>query len=1353
VDAIVGAPEPGPIVLTILRDEGCLALGLTDMRSAGCLARVSVGEGVLEELRERAALVAANGCAPDAVRQLGHELFSRLLAAPVQDFLVGSPRRGVYLQLDDALLDLPWESAHDGECFLGDKFPISRQIVSRQSIPPAGPARAPRELLRVLLVRGDAAAHAEALSRRLEAIDGLRVTSLPAGDLTHARTLKLIGEHDVVHYVGPMPDPAAIAALPARPQLLIAETLSRPGALTQAGRQHHRIAKAACLAGLNLLVAETGPAGSDGLQFMQILHTSLAEGATIGEAARRARAMLGGRSGNQNCLRIAAALYGEGSQALVSRADTPPREDNRRQVTILSCDIVDSTSLLKTLGDEKYSEMLERYRSLCAAVVSRHGGYIEESKGDGILCLFGYPVAHEDSAARSLRAAREILGVVASLEIEVRMGLATGQVAVTGRSPVGDVIHFTIRLQAGADAGTIFVSESTRRMVRDKFNFQRIRRKLELKGFDQPGPVYRLLSEAQPGRADPFDAAPRLTPFIGRADELRLLELHWSAVRAGAARAVRISGEAGIGKSRLVREFRRSLSARDERAMECRCTPEHASSAFYPVIDFLLRFLNIRRGDSVEHKLDKIGQMIAPGEPADAVPLIAQLLSIPFESRYPPLRYSGEKQRQRTLEALVDWIRREAHKAPLCLIIEDIHWIDPSTRELVNRLVHQAARLRLLVLVTVRAEAVHAWSAGVITHDVELKGVSLESARAMVIGVSGDAKLPAEIVRLLAARADGVPLFIEESTRMALDVGIDAVDGARTLPVAVPDTLNDLLMARLDRLMAAKPVAQLGGTIGREFSLALIESVLADESSPIRIDNLPARLGALVDSGLLIEKGEAPNTSYFFKHALVRDAAYQSLWERDRKRLHRAIATVISEKFKDLGDSQPELLAHHCTEAGLEAQAIAYWEQAARRAASRSAHDEAISHLTKGLELLGRQAPGAERDRIELRFQLLLAGRLIATEGYGAERVERVYTRASELCRVAGDESSQLKVGLGLEGYHFMRANFAKAHEFANQAAAMVARSADPVRRLQSQWALGNILFHQGDGVAALGLWDAGLAEYDKTRHRPSAVQDPGVMCLCYSAWVNWQLGYPDQALQRAAKVVALSTELNHPFSMGEAYGFCTAVHHFRGESEKALQNAARAIEICEDGGFAVWLAHARLMHGRIVADLGDPAAGIEEMRLAYEMWAATGAVVTRPFYLAQQAEGLALAGRADDGLAVLENAFNIVRKYSERYYEAEIRRLVGDLILQSAALHDRDRNDEAERWFLGALEVARSQKFRSMELRSALSLARLWSAQGRGRDAVQLLEPAYNWFSEGRKTGDLVRAQNFLEELRRVRA
>ncbi len=555
-------------------------------------------------------------------------------------------------------------------------------------------------------------------------------------------------------------------------------------------------------------------------------------------------------------------------------------------------------------------------------------------------------------------------------------------------------------------------------------------------------------------------------------------------------------------------------------------------------------------------------------------------------------------------------------------------------------------------------------------------------------------------------------------------------------------------MARLDRLESAKPVAQVGAAIGRGFSLALMQAVLAHNSSPVRVDELATRLATLTTSGLLIKKGEIADARFFFKHALVRDAAYQSLWERDRKRLHRTIAIVVGEKFPDLVESQPELLAYHYTEAGMHVEAVSYRERAARRAAARSAHAEAISHLGGGLELIASLPAAPERDRAELRLRLLLAGQLIATEGYGADQVGQVYARAAELCRSVGDESALMKIQLGLEGYHFMRADFEQARAIAAQAAAMVSGATDPLRRLQSTWAVANILFHQGELLAAVEHMDACLDEYGRLQHRPKAVQDPGIMCLCYSAWGKWQLGYPDQALERARRVVALSESLNHKFSMGEAYGFCTAVRHFRGENAQALECAERAIQICKDNGFAVWLAHAKLMRGRIVAELGDAEAGIEDMSQAYDMWAETGAVVTTPFYLALQAEGLALAGRPDDGLALLQRAFDIVCKYGERYYEAEIRRLLGELTLQSAALHGRSEDSAAERWFLGALAFAQEKQLHSLGLRSAISLARLRIAQGRSMEALQILQPAYAWFEEGRGTRDLEQARTLIGNL-----
>jgi predicted ATPase len=618
----------------------------------------------------------------------------------------------------------------------------------------------------------------------------------------------------------------------------------------------------------------------------------------------------------------------------------------------------------------------------------------------------------------------------------------------------------------------------------------------------------------------------------------------------------------------------------------------------------------------------------------------------------------------------------------------------------------------------------------------------------MVLGACGDRRLPGELVQLIAARADGVPLFIEESTRMALDLRADQAKldlGA----MPVPTTVLDLLTARLDRLGAAKQVAQVGGTIGREFPLALLQAVLQHPGSPIGAQDLTAPLAELVRAGMLLGKDDGEGVHFAFRHALMRDAAYGSLLERDRLRLHQVIASVISERFGSLVERQPELLAFHYTEAGMDAEALRFWEAAVRKAASRSAHAEAIGHVGSALAVLTRMPKSQDQCRIELRLQLLLAARLIATRGYGAERVERAYARAMELARLLGDEGAVMRVLLGLEGYHFMRADFEKARSYVLDAAARAGSTAGAIQRVQTQWALANIRMHQGEMMLAVQEMDACRAEYMRLEHRPAAVQDPGVMCLCYSAWSLWQLGFPDEARNRVLAVVAHAEQIQHKFSIGEAYGFRAAVLHFRGENREALESAERAVKICEENGFAVWLAHARVMRGRIAADLGDVAAGVEEMRQGYESWADSGAVVTTPFYLAMRAEGLALDHRPEDGLALLEQALAIVNRTGERYYEAEIRRLIGQLTLQSAARAGLDRSAEAEDWMLQALECARSRKLASLGLRAAINLADLWHAQGRSEDAIESLEGAYRAIEGGAGTRDLVNAQARLAVMR----
>lgn len=1370
-----------PINVTILHDAACLSVSLTDSRSIGRCGRIAVPPGLLEELQQAVAQGQAYGgteslARSDAAaqrRKLGSAIFAQLLPDAIRAFLVQSPARCLYFQLSESLLAIPWEIAYDGECFLGEKFRISRQILSDAEISVVPPASSQRDVLKVLIVGADATspqqhAYAEGLLARLVAIPGLFAQSVHASGLGREAALQLMGESDIVHCAGAVRGSVGIdgdidwwkcgesislreiAALPNPPRLLVSENtdFSRSGTPKSTGQ--HALAKAACRHGLNILLRDSAP-GDGGLELMQEIYRELARGSALGEALRQAVVLARSKAQAQGAACPQAALYGDCAAVPFAHSDHARQHDDLRQVTILSHDLVDSTRLLAGLGAEKYSELLARYHQRCADIVSRHGGISDDPQGDdGIMCYFGVPIAHEDSAARALRAGLEIIDAVGELGVSVRIGIVTAQVVVKAGQPVGVGIHLAARLQSIAEPGTLIVSDSTRQIVKDKFEFRLLDHMPQLKGFERPTAVYRLLGETPGGGTDQFDAAPKLTPFVGRERELRLLQEHWKAACKGALQTVQLSGEAGIGKSRLLREFRRSVSLPAGQTIETRCTPDHSGSAFHPVIEFLRRLLQIHDSDSAEGKLDRIAAALAPEvEIAAAAPLIAALLSVPFEPRYAALEYPAERRRQLTLDALVNWICREATKAPLCLIVEDIHWVDPSTIEFLKRLIAAAARLPLFVLLTRRSEAMQAPAAPATVKEIELKGLSPESTRAMIRGACGEAGIPDELARMLADKTDGVPLYIEESTRMALDLGTGAMPAAG---FTVPSTIQDLLMARLDRLASAKQVAQLGAAIGREFSFVLLQAILSHESSSAKIDNLETQLAALVNSGLLIARGEAPQANYFFKHALVRDAAYQSLLERDRKRLHRAIALVVGAKFPGITQSQPELLAYHCGEAGMDAEAVAYWEQAARLAASRSAHAEAISHLDSGLALIARIAPAPERDRAELKLQLLLAAQLIATEGYGADQVGRIYARAEELCRVAGDQGALMKIQLGLEGYHFMRADFDKAHVIATQAAAMLNGAAEPLRRMQSTWAVANILFHQGELAAAIGRMDGCLAEYERLQQRPRSVQDPGVMCLCYSAWGKWELGYADQALERARRVVALSEKLRHKFSMGEAYGFSTAVHHFRGENAQALESAERAIRICEDNGFAVWLAHAKLMRGRIVAELGDAEAGVAEMSQGYDMWAATGAVVTTPFYLALQAEGLALAGRPDEGLALLQRAFDIVSRYGERYYEAEIRRLLGELTLQSAALHGRDESAAAERWFVGALAFAQEKQLHGLGLRSAISLGRLRLAQGRSEEALQNLEPAYAWFEEGKGTRDLEQARTLIEALRPAR-
>ena len=1349
-------PDPPSLTLTVLLEDAVISMALSDGRTIGHIAHKVVSSVFLQNLHTPLL---------DHPMARWANLSTQLFPEKIRQFLMHSPPGDLCMQLGENLLGVPWEMAFDGSHYLGEKFQTTRRILSDTALPPSMRVEAHRETLRVLLLQGLGStpahqAYGADLASSIQLTEGLALTRMAAEQalsLDQATLLRLANDHDVVHCIGPMePSLARASVTPfswtdlAR-QSKTSQLLVFEHAAAHPAQAHTAWLYVACRRGAPVLVHD-GLCGAPGhLDCMHQVYRGLTQGLPLGESVRQARIHGIHHATDAIAPPWAPALYGDAALVLRHSTDRPGLDDNLRQVTAMFCDLVDSTQLLGAWGAERYSDMLDSYHAACTGIVARWGGVSDDPQGDdGIMCYFGVPLAYEDSVARALRAGLEILQAVAQLGVQVRVGVVTGHVVVKAGQPIGVSLHLAARLQSIARPGTLVASDSTRKIVKDKFVFERLTDLPQLKGFSLATTAYQVLGEVRDYALMRSEAAPRRTPFVGRDAELQLIESHWSDVQHSGLRTVLVSGEAGMGKSRLASEFRRTLGSRGHRTIECRCTPEHTHSAFHPLIYLLSRRLRLFEDDSTEAKLARIQARMPEISHESDLALVASLLSVPTEGHLPPLQLSAERQRQRTLDVLVDWLIQETRIGPVCLVVEDLQWIDPSTRECVHRVITEGAQAPLLILLTLRSELPPPHDPGFAVHEVPLKGLSAASTRTMILTACGPKTVPGDMVRLLADKADGVPLFIEESARMLMDLGVQpgSMDATMAARFSVPTTIQDLLMARLDRLASAKQVAQVGATMGREFSLPLLQAVLAHETSPIGLNHLHAQLAALVRSGLVLEKGDPASLRYFFKHARVRDAAYESLWERDRKRLHRTIANVVREQFPDIAQSQPELLAHHFSQSGNDAQALEYWERAARRAASRWAHVEAINHLRSGLALLARLPPVSERDRTELRMQLMLAGQLITTHGYGADPVGHAYERAAELCQRAGDEAAQMKTLLGLEGYHFMRADFTRAHLIAQQAAALLADSADPMRKIQVQWAVGNILFHQGEFAAAIAHMDHCLTAYGQLQHHPRMVQDPGVMCLCYSAWALWEVGKADQALERVRKVVAMAEQLDHKFSMAEAHAFCASVYLLRGEYTQALHCAKRSRDICTEGGFAVWLSYAQLLHGRLLAELGDPEAGILEMRHAYTQWIATGAIVTSPLYLAMQAEGLALAGRPDEGLVLLAEAFELLCRYKEHYHEAEVRRLTGELILQSSRLHGLDRQLEAQQWLLGALEFAHSHQHSAAALRSATSVAHLWSTQGRNADAQRILKAEYDGITEGFYTRDVLAASALLQQL-----
>ena len=1047
-------------------------------------------------------------------------------------------------------------------------------------------------------------------------------------------------------------------------------------------------------------------------------------------------------------------------------------EAGRRQLTVMFCGLVGSTPLSERLDPEDYREVVRAYQAVCEAEAERFEGHIAQVLGDALLLYFGWPIAHEDDAQRAVRAGLGMVEAMGSLNgrlaqehgvrLAIRIAIHTGLVVVGDmggrgrqeRLALGATPNVAARLEDLAMPNTVVISAATYQLVRGYFTVADLGPHA-LKGVAAPVQAYQVLQES--GIQQRFEVATMhgLTPFVGRDAEVTLLDDRWRHVREGLGQVVVLSGEAGIGKSRLVQMFKERITHEPHTLMEYRCSPYYQHSAFYPIVDFFERTLGFDRHERPAQKLVKLHAALAPlALPLDnTVPLLATLLSIPLSDADTPRDLTPQQQRHQTLSALLDIVFALAEQQPVLMIVEDLHWIDPSTLEWLDLLIDQVPTLRLFVVLTCRPTFRHAW--GVRTHltPLMLNRLTRDQVAQMVARVAGGKRLPAEVMHHIVTQTDGVPLFVEELTKAVLESGLvreadghDALTGPVSA-VAIPTTLQDSLMARLDRLGTAKGIAQWGATLGRQFSYALLQAVSQREAV-----TLQRELGHLVEAELLYQRGVVPQATYLFKHALVQEAAYQSLLRSTRQYYHQRAARVLTEQFPETAETHPELIAHHYTEAACHAQAVPYWQRAGQRAIARSAHVEAVAHLTQGLDVLMTLPETRERARHELALCLALGTALSVTKGWPAPEVGKAYSRAQDLCQQAGEPAQLFPVLWGLWHFHAVRGEPQTARELGAQLLTLAQRHQEPASFLAAHFMLGGALTQLGALDSALTHWEQTFTLYDRQQHHALTSlfgADPGVFSLTYASHTLWLRGYPDQALMRSRQALELAQDLSHPFSLALAHCYAAMLHQFHREPRLVQQQAEAAMHLCTDQGFTYYLAWATLLWGwALTAQSAERAneEALAQIRQGFTDLLATGAGIRETYYRALLAEVVWSRGDSDTGQQLVAEACAVVQRTEERYWEAELYRLQGALPGRRA---ERPQWEGREASLLRALEVARRQHAKSLELRAAMSLGRLWQQQGKRDEARALLAPIYGWFTEGFDTTDLQEAKALLEELR----
>lgn len=1051
-----------------------------------------------------------------------------------------------------------------------------------------------------------------------------------------------------------------------------------------------------------------------------------------------------------------------------------PSVAERRQLTVFFVDLVGASAMSEALDPEELRDLYAKYQKLCSDVIARYEGHVAQYLGDGILAYFGYPVAHEDDAVRAVQSALEVIDGVARIELHgtrprVRIGIHTGLVVVGDvgsghrkeQLALGEAPNVAARVQSEAAPNSVLITEATRRLIAGHFAFEDAGSPA-LKGISRPMQLFRVVGKSGTSRFAALNAS-ALARFVGREAEMDAIRSAWARSANGAGQTLLLRGEAGIGKSRILGAAKQEADDREHELYEIECSPFETNTPLHPIITMLERRLALTHERSPADRLAAVERFVADHAATlgdDAVPVIASLLSIPTGEQYASFELPPARRRVRTLELLADLFLRAAGATPVLMLIEDLHWSDPTTLELVASLVARQTTARLCMIATARPQLDVTWPPASNWRKLRVDALPQSDARALIAAVAGRKPIPEEVLQQIVERTGGIPLFVEAVTRSIIETGAlreteDRFVLAEPLPPGlIPTTVHDSLMARIDRLGADKSIAQMASTIGRDFTFELLRRVSGQDAA-----DLERVMGRLLDLDLVSQDGIPPNATYTFKHALIQDAAYESLLRKTRQEYHGKIAETLLAQFPETVEHRPELVAHHFTGGGNAAMAVKFWLVAGQAALGRAANHEAIAHLKRGLALVS-QLPEPERLTQELELQAAIAPALTATQGWASPELDRAYRRAQELLDLIGDTPHRLPVLWGKWAYHFVAGHVGQSLTIAPQVLDLASKVGSPPLLVAARHATSCSYCYHGDFAQSLEHSNAGLALFDIEHDRFLARNFGHANSVCLESFKGdamWMLGFPDQALEASDRSLALARELNHMPSLAWAVSYKTWFHHLLRDAPRILEMANEATRLSGEEGFAFWDPMVTVYRGWAMAAQGDHAGGIAHMRDGLARYRAAGNGCTQCHMIGALAEALWAASQWDEAFSVLREGMTLAKTNQEGFYEPEFYRLQGEFLLEQAlgnagSAHTLSDSatllTAAERSIRDGLELARRQGAKSLELRGLMSLARVRREIGDAADARTALRALYNSFSEGLGTPDLRDARALLAEL-----